>query len=789
MNKTRLILFLTLICLVCMAMIVLVSCNTTETEQQPTLTYEWQITVDATCTTAGIKERINPETNQKESQEIIPLGHVYGEYVTICEPSCIEEGSKGKTCIRCRDVVTESIPKIQHSPSDWFVEKQPTCTESGRKIIQCTICKKELASENIKGEHTFGDWVTVEQPSCSSLGKQIKQCTVCKTELEEATLTFLNHSYDTYNLCVYCGCNNLRYDSSGSRVTGFYSTNTKPTTIVIPQYNNGVLVQAIDDSAFMSCLSLISVTIPESVMFIGDMAFVSCNNLSNITIPDNLNTIGDSAFSGCSSLTSLTIPASVTSIGDSAFSSCGGLTSINVSSGNVKYYSQDNCLIERQTKKLIRGCNNSVIPLDIITIGDVAFSGCSSLTNLKIPDSVTIIGDWAFSNCSSLTNLTISDNVIKIGNEAFSGCGGLTSINVSSGNVKYYSQGNCLIERQTKKLVRGCNDSVIPSEITVIGSRAFDYCTEITNFIIPNGVKSIEAYAFVACNLKNLTISDSVTSIDDWAFWGVKGIESINVSSGNVKYYSQGNCLIERQTKKLIRGCDNSVIPSDIITIGIEAFSGCSGLTSLTIPDSVTTIGFWAFSNCSGLTDLTIPANVTKISIGAFVGCSGLTSINVSNGNTAYYSEGDCLIERSTKMLILGCNNSVIPTDIESIDQYAFWDCSGFTGEIDLEGIKIIGYWAFYGCDGITSIVFSNSITSIETGAFGECDNITSVYYKGTQNDWENIKIYEDNTNLINATRYYYSETEPELNTDGTAYDGNYWHYNDNGEIVVWTKQ
>ena len=76
-------------------------------------------------------------------------------------------------------------------------------------------------------------------------------------------------------------------------------------------------------------------------------------------------------------------------------------------------------------------------------------------------------------------------------------------------------------------------------------------------------------------------------------------------------------------------GLTSLTIPSSVTSIGWSAFSGCSGLTSLTIPSSVTSIGYYAFSGCSGLTSLTIPSSVTSIDDNAFSGCSGLTSIYV----------------------------------------------------------------------------------------------------------------------------------------------------------------
>lgn len=112
-----------------------------------------------------------------------------------------------------------------------------------------------------------------------------------------------------------------------------------------------------------------------------------------------MTTICQGAFFCCSGLTSLTIPKSVTSIGSQAFESCS-LTSIVVESGNTKYDSRDNCnaIIETATNILIVGCDNTVIPNGVTSIGDWAFTDCDGLTSVTIPNSVTTIGNSAFQN-------------------------------------------------------------------------------------------------------------------------------------------------------------------------------------------------------------------------------------------------------------------------------------------------------------------------------------------------------------------------------------------------------
>ena len=217
-------------------------------------------------------------------------------------------------------------------------------------------------------------------------------------------------------------------------------------------YNIKKGTEIIGNSAFSSCKSLTSITIPPSVTAIGNSAFSWCESLTSITIPPSVTSIGNDAFSGCKSLASIAIPPSVTTIGDHAFSWCKSLTSITIPPsvrtmernpfcgwyGHIEINSpcfkyEDGALIDVEKGVLVAFCSNAesyTIPPSVTSIGNYAFYGCKSLTSITIPPSVTSIGGWAFNGCESLVSITIPPSVTTIGNSAFSDCSSLVSITI-----------------------------------------------------------------------------------------------------------------------------------------------------------------------------------------------------------------------------------------------------------------------------------------------------------------------------------------------------------------------
>ena len=167
-----------------------------------------------------------------------------------------------------------------------------------------------------------------------------------------------------------------------------------------------------------------------------------------------------------------------------------------------------------------------------------------------------------------------------------------------------------------------------------------------------------------------------------------------------------------------------------VTSIGANAFSNCSGLTSVTIPNSVTSIGHYAFRSCSGLTSVTIGNSVTFIGNYAFDGCSRLISIIVDESNPSYSSIEGILYNNDATTLIY-CPRTkktvTIPNSVTSIGNYAFYNCSELTSVTIPNSVTSIGNYAFRNCSGLTSVTIPNSVTSIGNYAFRNCSGLTSV--------------------------------------------------------------
>ncbi|MBP5419799.1 MAG: leucine-rich repeat domain-containing protein, partial [Bacteroidales bacterium] len=234
-----------------------------------------------------------------------------------------------------------------------------------------------------------------------------------------------------------------------------------------------------------------------------------------------------------------------------------------------------------------------------------------------------------------------------------------------------------------------------------------------------------------ASSIKKIIIGNSVTTIAKNAFFDCNNIESIVVDEENTVFDSRNNCnaIIKTATNALIFGCQSTIIPEDVTTINAYAFVDCSNMTKIEIPSSVTHIGNYVFDGCSSLKSIFIPSSVVYIGRAIFSGCSSLTSIVVDENNTVYDSRNNCnaIIRTRPNTLVVGCQSTIIPEDVQCIGSYAFDGCDSLTDFEIPYGVTKIDSSAFYGCKRLTSIKIPSSVTRIWNRTFAYCSSLTSI--------------------------------------------------------------
>lgn len=222
----------------------------------------------------------------------------------------------------------------------------------------------------------------------------------------------------------------------------------------------------------------------------------------------------------------------------------------------------------------------------------------------------------------------------------------------------------------------------------------------------------------------------TVTTINYHAFTGCTGLTSVTLPSTIASVSSDfGGCtalsriIVDSNNSKYDSRDDCNAI---ILTSSNKLIAGCKNTI---IPNTVTTIGTYAFDDCTSLTDITIPNSVISIDSRAFEGCDGLTNISVDIDNPKYDSRDNCnaIIETSSNQLIVGCKNTIIPNTVTTIGTYAFSNCKSLTSITIPNSVITIGSYAFRGCYGLTNVSIGNSVTRIANDAFFYCTALKEV--------------------------------------------------------------
>ena len=282
------------------------------------------------------------------------------------------------------------------------------------------------------------------------------------------------------------------------------------------------------------------------------------------------------------------------------------------------------------------------------------------------------------------------------------------------------------------------------------------------NVVIPGTIEGKEVTRVMSFskneNIVTIEFPDSVTWINDDAFYGCTSLTAIIVGEGNTAYTAVDGVLFSKDLTELLtypigkqgakysipdtvveigwrafRGSslEEIVIPDGVTTIEYEAFYNCKSLAGIVLPDSLTNIYGWAFGRCTSLTEIVIPGSVTTIEYAPFGSCTSLTSIVVDEDNINFSSVDGILFDKDLTALLAypagkqGAKYS-IPDTVTTIGDSAFVDCNNLEEIVIPNSVTIIDADAFNGCESLKGISIPDSVTKIGSYAFADCVSLSS---------------------------------------------------------------
>ncbi len=661
----------------------------------------------------------------------------------------------------------------------------------------------ETPVKHVKIPTTYNDGTNGVRPVLEVIGHAFTN---------ETTMVSVTFAGDIEVADGFYGCENLESVTFCGVVKkiGAFGNTPKLTSIAFPEG-----LKEIEETAF-AFSGLTSVNIPASVEILGGNPFMGCENLTTITV-DNENEnyyvlnnylIDRANKKIVTGLTFSNIPSNseiVTTIGEYAF---GVITETTLKIPN-------NITTIEGHAFYVSFLTSVELPNGLSEIREYLFSYCIALTKIVIPESVTTIYRSAFDNCTAMTTIYYGGDATDWAQ--IQHIGSYYNNSLDSATIYYYSE-NMPQELSVNawRYVDG-----VPTAWPAHIAHSYVYKNNDTSHwqdcSVCHAITTSEVHAFVdgkcTCDYveetQNLAYSFVAGATEEVSYYEVAGLGTATAKHIKIPATYNDGTNGEHPVKSVAKdafqatsttsaettllsitfldnmetieeyafsGCISltSVIFSSTITkIDTCAFAVCSTLTNITLPNGLKEIGTLAFS-FTGLTSVNIPASVEAIGDNPFVFCENLNAITVNSESTNFQMINNCLIDIVNKQIIIGLDYSNIPTDSEKVTKIGNSAFANLTGVAHLKipsNITSIGDAAFEFCGDIVSVEIPIELTEIIKYAFDSCEKLTTVYYVGTQSEWEAITIaVSGNSEIINATRYYYSENEPTTT-------GNYWHY------------
>lgn len=456
----------------------------------------------------------------------------------------------------------------------------------------------------------------------------------------------------------------------------------EPQTLNIPATaiinGNSYSVTSIGNNALKDCVSLKSVTIPNSVTSIGNSAFSYCSGLISVVIGNGVKELPNEVFATSKSLMSLTIGSAVLSIHSSAFSS-RPIKTIWMTNTPPEGYTYAGGTVNYVANDLYSNINNKTISPFLSSIFEV--------------DGVRYVPVSPSERTCDAIDCTYDESVVKIN------IGKTVSFNGVEMAVKGVKHYTCY----QNTYINGANLSFEGD----LGDNAFQNCTAMTVATLGNKITSIGQYAFSNCSaLEKIEIPNAVKTLGDYAFYGCSSMASAKIGTS-------------------------------VITIGSGAFYGCSALPQIVIPQSVTTINDYVFKGCSSLTNVNMEerkSDKTVLTLGSndhnplFADCP-LDEVYIGR-NISYSTESDkgySPFYRNTSLKTVTITNK--ETEISPNE---FYGCSSLKDVTIGNGVTTIGDWAFSGCSSLDYFACGSKVENIGKEAFSDCTAMTKFISRAT---------------------------------------------------------
>ena len=368
-----------------------------------------------------------------------------------------------------------------------------------------------------------------------------------------------------------------------------------------------------------------------------------------------------------------------------------------------------------------------IISNTVTEIGNRVFSGCEALESVTLPSKLTKLG-YSFISNTQITNLTIPTGLTSCGVNFSAGFGGplagaenLTELVIESGmetipnNLAYfYNTSSSLTSVK------------IPDSVTHINNFAFYNNRKLTSITLPDGLQYIGTNAFQNCtSLKQITIPKNVKTIDNFAFDNCSSLSSLSFTQNpktgfflSIKDNAFSKCI----------SLEDINFSTNINYLGYNVFSECSSLTSLNLPDNITEIGAKVFLDCSALESIKLPSKLKKLGY-AFISGTPITSLTIPatltscSVNFSSGSGGPLAGAENLTDLTIESGMETIPNNLA----YFYNTSSNLTSVKIPDSVTHINNFAFYNNRKLAFIALPDGLQYIGTNAFQNCTSLKQI--------------------------------------------------------------